>query len=236
MGIGSKIKHAVKSVFKGVQKVAQTVRGVVKGVVKGTHKLIKGIAKGNIKGAVRGFAAGFSEGLFEGLSSFLSEKHAGALAYGLTLVGFALASVAASFLAPTAIGVLVAGVSYLLSDSITQGAMEQYVKNIFGDALEQLKSQRHASFGGFLGAVYTGEIYDWLAGGDLRNACYAGGVLFNWEGLIDPMAKATGYPQELSYLGLEMQTPYNKQAGGDAFMTYLAGGKSFDSQEIARAF
>lgn len=76
-----------------------------------------------------------------------------------------------------------------------------------------------------IGADTMADNSKWLAGGDLRNGAYAGGILFYGNGMIDPNAKAFRYGQpdlDTTFL-TRLKMPYEDKAGGDIYNSALAG-------------
>lgn len=76
-----------------------------------------------------------------------------------------------------------------------------------------------------IGADTIADNSKWLAGGDLRNGAYAGGILFYGSGMIDPNAKAFGYGQpdlDATFL-TRLRMPYEDKAGGQIYNSALAG-------------
>ena len=76
-----------------------------------------------------------------------------------------------------------------------------------------------------IGADTMADNSKWLAGGDLRNGAYAGGILFFGSGMIDPNAKAFRYGQpdlDATFL-TRLKMPYEDKAGGEIYNSALAG-------------
>lgn len=76
-----------------------------------------------------------------------------------------------------------------------------------------------------IGADTIADNSKWLAGGELRNGAFAGGILFFGSGMIDPNAKAFRYGQpdlDATFL-TRLKMPYEDKAGGQIYNSALAG-------------
>ena len=76
-----------------------------------------------------------------------------------------------------------------------------------------------------IGADTIADNSKWLAGGELRNGAFAGGILFFGSGMIDPNAKAFRYGQpdlDATFL-TRLRMPYEDKAGGQIYNSALAG-------------
>jgi hypothetical protein len=81
------------------------------------------------------------------------------------------------------------------SDAMTQEANEysQRAKALQDKMAEKYKALQEQARILWQSSIANGSISAWMAGGSMRNECYAGGLLYNSTGLRDPNAMMFGY-------------------------------------------
>ena len=216
--------------------------GIADSVLKFSIKPIEGLLNGGVKGFGKGLYEG-TYGVFKAIGPFAQEYIPGfqdnnpfgsmwkrnivdnpeMIAYIFVKVTLTVAAVALSLTGNVWASLAVSIASYAISPGIQEAFIERL--------LEKYKS-RQSEYETYIRNTWSndllsGDIYLWLAGGALYNECFAGGMLCNPLGLIDPSARGLGYGQEVdTSMLMPLQMPYEDAAGGDLYRGYLAGNSS----------
>lgn len=212
----------------------------------GSTKMWEGLFSGGFKGMGKGmyedaliwtktigpffrdYVPGYQEGTWTGdiLKRNVNDNPELAAFLGIKIVG-AIVSLVLSFFGQTYSWALYASLLVSLMTYLTgPGVSEAYIAKL----MEKYRFQRDLLEARVRDAwsadIFSGDIFLWLAGGSLYNACYAGGTLLNPTGLIDPLSRGLGYVQEVdTTFMMSMSLPYESNAGGVMYNSYLAGGK-----------
>ena len=215
--------------------------GIADSVIKFSIKPIEGLLNGGVKGYGKGLYEG-TYGVFKAVGPFAQEYIPGfqdnnpfgsmwkrnvvdnpeMMSYIFVKVGLTIASVALSLTGNVWASVALSIASYAISPGINEAFIEK-LKEKYA-AKQNYEAYIRDTWSNDL---FSGDIYLWLAGGALYNECYAGGLLCNPLGLLDPSARGLGYGQEVdTSMLMTLQMPYEDAAGGDLWRSYLAGNSS----------
>lgn len=246
-GIGRSIGKGLRGITKTLKKVVSSIEKTLRNPLSLPERFFKNaiikptkqIAKESLR-----FTARVTREVFSAVSRYTGLKFfdkIGDGAYIITMaikegdwkaigaaVAVVLSIVATIYSGGTASGTMSASLSYFYSvvnisataisfaiSLHTMGSMYQHRL-----AMRGLEMQYNS-----IGADTIADNSKWLAGGDLRNGAYAGGILFYGSGMIDPNAKAFRYGQpdlDATFL-MRLRMPYEDKAGGQIYNSALAG-------------
>ena len=246
-GGGGFIGKAIKSVTKTFKKVVSSIEKTLRNPLSLPERFFKNAiikpTKQIAKEYVR-FHARFTREVFSALSRYTGLKVFDKIGDGAYILTMAIKEGDWK-----AIGAAVAVVLSILSTIYSYGALSKTigaslayavsVLNIsataisFAISLHTMGSmyQHRLAMRGLemqynsIGADTIADNSKWLAGGELRNGAFAGGILFFGSGMIDPNAKAFRYGQpdlDATFL-TRLRMPYEDKAGGQIYNSALAG-------------
>ena len=246
-GIGRSIGNALRGITKTLKKVVSSIEKTLRNPLSLPERFFKNAiikpTKQIAKEYVR-FHARFTRDVFSALSRYTGLKFFDKIGDGAYLFSMAmkkgdwkaigaavavvLSIVATIYSGGSASGTMSASLSYFYSvvnisataisfgmSLHTLGSMYQHLLS-----LRALEMEYNA-----IGIDTIADNSKWLAGGELRNGAFAGGILFFGSGMIDPNAKAFRYGQpdlDATFL-TRLRMPYEDKAGGQIYNSALAG-------------
>lgn len=247
MGGGGFIGKVVKSVTKAFKKVVSSVEKTLRNPLSLPERFFKNAiikpAKQIAKESLR-FTARVTREVFSVVSRYTGLKFFDKIGDGAYLLTMAMKegdwkAIGASVGVALSIVMTVISFGGLSATIGTALAYTWSVANIsmtaigFGISLYTMGSMYQHSLAmrglemqyNSIGADTMADNSKWLAGGELRNGSYAGGILFFGSGMIDPNAKAFRYGQpdlDATFL-VRLRMPYEDKAGGEIYNSALAG-------------
>ena len=246
-GIGRSIGNALKGITKTLKKVVSSIEKTLRNPLSLPERFFKNTIIKPTKQIAKEFVrahARFTREVFSTLSRYTGLKFFDKIGDGAYL--FSMAMKKGDW---KAIGAAVAVVLSIVATIYSGGALSKAIGASLAYAISVANiSMTAASFAISLhtmGSMYQHQLamrglemqYNsigidtiadnskWLAGGDLRNGAYAGGILFFGGGIIDPNAKAFRYGQpdlDATFL-TRLRMPYEDKAGGQIYNSALAG-------------